>query len=147
MNIFSLLLSVSNLKKFLNLNHRFSFVSVWIFTLTLLSFFSSLVQAQPRNSEDPAAGCAVCGVFTGILILIPIIIIVLNIILLVWVAKDAKSRGMDSAVIWMILVLILGPIGLIIYIFSRPQGNLIQCQHCQNKRLQASAKCPHCNNI
>ena len=37
-------------------------------------------------------------------------------------------------------------IGLIIYLFSRPQGNLIQCAHCNNKRLQASAKCPHCGN-
>lgn len=73
-------------------------------------------------------------------------LIALNIALLVWVARDAKSRGMDSSVLWMVLVMFTGILGLIIYIFSRPQGNLIPCAHCQNKRLQASAKCPHCGN-
>jgi len=80
------------------------------------------------------------------LIFIPIAFIVLNIALLVWVARDAKSRGMDSAVIWMILVMFTSVLGLIIYIFSRPQGNLIRCPSCNNQRLQASAKCPHCGN-
>jgi predicted RNA-binding Zn-ribbon protein involved in translation (DUF1610 family) len=53
---------------------------------------------------------------------------------------------MDSAVIWMILVMFTSVLGLIIYIFSRPQGNLIRCPSCNNQRLQASAKCPHCGN-
>jgi hypothetical protein len=67
--------------------------------------------------------------------------------LLVWVARDAKARAMDSSVIWLILVMVTGPIGLILYLFSRPQGNLVQCAPCGNKRLQASAKCPHCGNV
>jgi hypothetical protein len=75
-----------------------------------------------------------------------IAVIALNIALMVWVARDAKSRGMDSSVIWMILVMFTSLLGLFIYVFSRPQGNLIQCAHCHNKRLQASAKCPHCDN-
>ena len=53
---------------------------------------------------------------------------------------------MDSSVLWMVLVMFTGLIGLIIYIFARPQGNLIQCAHCKNRRMQASAKCPHCGN-
>jgi len=80
------------------------------------------------------------------MILLPILFIALNIALLVWVARDAKSRGMDSAVLWMVLVMITSVIGLVIYIFARPQGDLKQCAHCNNKRLQASAKCPHCGN-
>jgi len=78
--------------------------------------------------------------------LVPVVFIALGIALLVWVARDAKSRGMDSAVLWMVLVFLTNIIGLIIYIFSRPQGNLVQCASCNNKRLQASAKCPHCGN-
>jgi len=66
--------------------------------------------------------------------------------MLVWVARDAKARGMDSAVVWMFLVMGTSVIGLVIYLFSRPQGNLISCQHCKNKRLQVSAKCPYCGN-
>jgi len=112
--------------------------SIWI--MTSLLFGSPAVWAQTRAPN--AVGCALCGS----LIFIPIGIIVLDIALLVWVARDAKSRGMDSAVIWMILVMFTSVVGLIIYIFSRPQGNLIRCPSCNNQRLQASAKCPHCGN-
>jgi hypothetical protein len=82
----------------------------------------------------------------ALLIAIPIIILVINIVLLIWVARDAKARGMGSSVGWIFLVLFLGIIGLIIYIFSRPEGELVKCASCGNKRLVVSAKCPHCGN-
>lgn len=106
-------------------------------------------RSTPSDAEAAAAGtaagagCLACG--GGMLVLI-IGSIVLSIALLVWVARDAKNRGMDNAVMWMILVFFTSFIGLIIYIFSRPQGNLVECPSCKNKRLQASAKCPHCGN-
>jgi uncharacterized membrane protein YhaH (DUF805 family) len=99
----------------------------------------------PGDAETCAA-CGTCGAGMGMIILIPLVILALNIALLVWVARDAKSRGMDSAVLWMVLVMFTSVIGLIIYIFSRPQGNLVQCPTCHNNRLQAGAKCPHCGN-
>jgi hypothetical protein len=97
--------------------------------------------ATLAKGEEPLA-CAGCGV----VVLIPVAAIALGIALLIWVARDAKARGMDSAVIWMILVFFTNVLGLILYLFSRPQGSLIRCPHCQNNRLQASAKCPHCGN-
>jgi uncharacterized membrane protein YhaH (DUF805 family) len=112
--------------------------------LMVLGVFAVLASsAFALNSDDPAAaaaGCAVCSTF----LLIPVVFFALNIALLIWVARDAKSRGMDSAVLWMVLVMCTSVIGLIIYLASRPQGNVIPCQNCQNKRLQASVKCPHC---
>ena len=104
--------------------------------------------AQPRQPTpgEEAAACAACGTLGGAMIIIPILFFALNIALLVWVARDAKSRGMDSAVLWMILVMFTSVIGLLIYLFSRPQGDLMQCPHCNNGRLKASAKCPHCGN-
>jgi len=113
--------------------------------ILFLTCTGSLI-AQTTSNEDAQAalGCAACG---GTFLFIIIAVIVLNIALLVWVARDAKSRGMDSSALWMMLVMFTGLIGLIIYIFSRPQGNLIQCPQCQNKRLQVSAKCPHCGNV
>jgi hypothetical protein len=127
-----------------------------VLTLLLAALPPFATAGQPPRPSDAetaaagAAGCATCGsgcgACGGMLIIVPIAILVLNIALLVWVARDAKARSMDSAVMWMILVMFTGPIGLIIYTFSRPQGNLIQCQHCNNKRLQASSKCPHCGN-
>lgn len=115
------------------------------FTATLsLSAFSQTYGTAP-NFEDEAA-CAACGSLVGAIFLIPLIFLAVNIALLIWVAKDAKARGMTDSALWMILVLITSFFGLIIYIFSRPEGELVVCQNCHNNRLKASAKCPHCGN-
>jgi uncharacterized membrane protein YhaH (DUF805 family) len=115
--------------------------------LSALSFFrmtsSLLAQGQPPS---PDAACAACGGGIAFFFVAIIAIIALNIALLVWVARDAKSRGMDNAVLWMVLVMFTSFVGLIIYYYSRPQGVLIQCEHCGGKRLQVSAKCPKCGN-
>ena len=106
----------------------------------LLVSSAGYAQNRAGDTASTLAGCGCCGTF----IFIPIIIMVLNIALLVWVARDAKARGMDSAVIWMLLVFFVPLLGVIVYIFSRPQGNLVPCPNCGNKRLQASVRCPHC---
>jgi disulfide bond formation protein DsbB len=103
---------------------------------------ASFLLLQRNDDASPFVACGCLG-FLG---LIMVGIIALNIALLIWVARDAKSRGMDNAVVWMILVMLTGIIGLIIYLFTRPQGNLAPCPQCGNKRLQVSAKCPHCGN-
>lgn len=113
---------------------------------SLLPLLAHSLWAQRRNDAEgavAAAGCAVCG---SLIILIPIAFFAVNIALLVWVARDAKARGMDGAVVWMILVMFTSIIGLTIFILSRPKGDLVPCPHCHNKRLQASVKCPHCGN-
>jgi hypothetical protein len=109
------------------------------------SLFASILSTYLQR-DDAAGGAAACGCL-GFFGLIIVGLIALNIALLVWVAKDAKNRGMDNAVLWMILVMLTGLIGFIIYILVRPQGNLIACPQCGNKRLQVSAKCPHCGNV
>jgi hypothetical protein len=78
-------------------------------------------------------------------VLLPIIYFAINVAILFWMAKDAKSRGMDGAM-WIFLVLFTGVLGLAIYLFSRPQGLLVQCEHCGNNRLEMAAKCPHCQH-
>lgn len=108
----------------------------------------AIVSAANQPGDDAAAaagllGCLGCGT---VFLIIPVILFVVQIALLVWVARDAKSRGMDSAVMWMIFVFVVPIIGLVVYLFSRPQGNLIPCASCANKRLEAAAKCPHCGN-
>lgn len=107
--------------------------------------FLALSLTTYLQRDDAAGGAAACGClgFFGVII---VAFIALNIALLVWVAKDAKNRGMDNAVLWMILVMITGVIGFVIYILVRPQGNVVPCAQCGNKRLQVSAKCPHCGN-
>jgi uncharacterized membrane protein YhaH (DUF805 family) len=117
--------------------------------MLLLHCGTAFAQRQPGqpNDAETCAACGTCGAGMGIMVMVPFVLFVLNIALLVWVARDAKARGMDSAVLWMLLVLFTSIIGLIIYLFSRPQGNLVQCPSCGNNRLQASARCPHCGNV
>jgi hypothetical protein len=59
------------------------------------------------------------GLF-GIIALIAIGIasFTLWILIAVWVYRDARDRGMDAA-IWLLIVLLLGIIGLIIYLIVR----------------------------
>jgi len=116
-------------------------------SLSQLPFGTALLAQSAGSGEvEGCAACGACGAGIGVIIFIFLAILALNIALLVWVARDAKSRGMDSSVLWMILVMATGPIGLIIYIYSRPKGQLVPCPSCGNKRLEASAQCPHCGN-
>lgn len=114
--------------------------------LQLGTYFPMLAMLyQYQRDDDAAAGAAACGClgFVGVII---VAVLAINIAILVWVARDAKARGMDNSVVWMILVMLTGLLGLLIYILSRPKGNLVRCAHCGNKRLQAGARCPHCGN-
>lgn len=101
----------------------------------------------PRNPDADAAACATCCGGTMLMIVVPIVLAIVmlavNVAILFWVAKDAKSRGMDGAM-WIFLILFTGVLGLAIYLFSRTQGLLTQCENCGNNRLEVAVKCPHC---
>jgi len=113
-------------------------------TSFIISFFyqTGLAAAQYRNSPpNPDLACAACG---GTFLAIAGAIIAINIAILVWVAKDAKRRGMEHPVVWMLLVFCTGIIGLIIYWLTRPTGEMVTCPNCNNKKLKVLVKCPHC---
>lgn len=100
------------------------------------------MQPSHRAAEEAAnafAGLLCCG---GILV-IPLALIIANVFILIWVAKDAKARGMDGAM-WLILVFFTGIIGLLVYMASRPQGALKRCRNCGNSRMEVALRCPHC---
>ncbi len=101
----------------------------------------ALAQRRGYSNANDADGILGC---LGSLIVVPIIFVVVNIALLVWVNKDAKARGMETPVIWMLLVLFTSVIGLIIYLLSRPKGNPTSCPRCGHKKLPMLVKCPHC---
>jgi len=61
------------------------------------------------------------GLFAGLwlIILIPVIIFyVVAILIAVWVYKDAKKRDMNATV-WLLIVLLTGCIGCIVYLVVR----------------------------
>ncbi|MEM3042940.1 MAG: zinc ribbon domain-containing protein [Thermoplasmata archaeon] len=100
--------------------------------------------------------------------LIPIILLIISILIAIWVYKDAESRGM-SGVLWLIVVLLAGIIGLIIYLVVRkpkvapipaygahppvyapppsyggppPMGT--NCRYCGAPLAAGSPVCPNC---
>ena len=56
--------------------------------------------------------------FGGLFCLIPLVWFIVAILLCIWVYRDAERRGMNG-VLWLIIVLIAGIIGLIIYLIVR----------------------------
>jgi cytochrome bd-type quinol oxidase subunit 2 len=114
-----------------------------VIVLTAVLVFSTFLPALAQHrTDDDVAACAACG---GVTIFLAIVFII-HIAILIWVARDAKARGMSSPVGWLILIFFTGVVGLIIFILSRPKGPLTPCPHCGNKKLQAMVKCPHCGN-
>jgi hypothetical protein len=120
-------------------------LTVLVFYVFLSTMAFAQTPGQPSDAQACAA-CGTCGAGAGMMIMIPVIFFALNIALLVWVARDAKARGMDNAVLWMALVMFTSVVGLLIYIFARPQGELAKCPSCGNNRLKGLAKCPYCGN-
>lgn len=106
---------------------------------------NAAAQTTRADDDNGAAACAACG--GGLVAIIAIVVgLAVAILIAVWVARDAKSRGMDNSVLWVIIVLVFGLLGLVVYLLVRPKGILVQCPHCGKKRLQGSARCPHCGN-
>jgi hypothetical protein len=88
-------------------------------------------------------GWALSFGFLMLICVAPLVYLLVDILILVWVVKDARARNTDGA-IWALIILVSGILGLIVYVASRPQGVLIACPRCGNKRLMASHRCPHC---
>jgi hypothetical protein len=105
------------------------------------NLFAQESEATPGSAE--AAGALIGGTCGCIVMLVSLAIWVF---LVVFVYRDAKSRGMDNAVLLTIVTAFTGLLGLIIYLLMRPKGNLVPCPSCQKKRMEGSAKCPHCGN-
>ena len=53
-----------------------------------------------------------------IMIILVIVFYVIALLIAIWVYKDAKKRDMNAAV-WLLIVLVTGPIGCIIYLVVR----------------------------
>ena len=79
-------------------------------------YLADVAHAGP-NDGSPAGGCAVCGGGLATMILLPLII---QVAFLVWVVKDARTRGIESPLGWMVFVFFVPLIGILVYLFSRP---------------------------
>ena len=122
---------------------RYSTILLALRALTACMLATMLMSGQAYALDDSDAIFGATGVL-GVIGLVMIGTLVLTIAMLVFVARDAKARGMDTPVLWMLVVFFLNILGLVIYLLARPSGNTVRCANCGNKRLQVAAKCPHC---
>ena len=101
--------------------------------MTLLSLL--LPTAALAQYEDTAGTVFCCGA--------TLVVLVINVAILVWVIKDAQSRG-ASAGAWVVIVLLFGFLGLLAYLVARPKGKLVPCPECGRNKPITDAICPHC---
>jgi DNA-directed RNA polymerase subunit RPC12/RpoP len=112
---------------------------------------SSQAKTKPGNNrtqvERYETDTTSKGLFSGlfcILLVFAIVYLFCVIMLMAWVARDCRARGVDGGAVWVFTILFVHWIGLLIYLASRPHGILVPCARCGNKRLQAAVMCPHC---
>jgi len=93
------------------------------------------------------------GLIFGTICLVGIAWFIIGILLCIWVYRDAERRGMNG-VLWLIVVLIAGIIGLIIYLVVRkekgapppsaPPPVTRVCVSCGRVVPPDVKFCPHC---
>ncbi len=113
------------------------FIDVLTSGLGLMTILSLLLPtAAFAASGDDIFGGALCG----IVIIVWIAIVIGS---LVWVIRDAQSRG-ASAGAWVVIVILFGFLGLLAYLVARPAGRLVPCPECGRQKPITNPICPHC---
>jgi len=72
------------------------------------------MEGNEMDYDMATYGCA------GALCIIPIIMWIIFILIAIWVYKDAEKRGKSGA-LWLVIVILTGIIGLIIWFVVRPK--------------------------
>ncbi|MCZ7382002.1 MAG: hypothetical protein O8C64_10615 [Candidatus Methanoperedens sp.] len=100
--------------------------------------FTSYIPPYTPTPESSTAPVIIGFIFILVLFIVWISIVA-------WVAGDARKRG-TGATMWGILTFFLGFLGLLVYLISRPKGNLVSCGFCGKQKLETLNQCPHCKN-
>lgn len=118
------------------------------FVFLCSAILASAIQVSARSGDDSAAACGAmgCGIVVWLVMMAVSLAIGITVIVLIYkyIKKDATARGMPNAnnICWLAL---LGLIGLVIYLLTRPQGNVLPCPRCDQPRMQGLPVCPHCH--
>jgi RsiW-degrading membrane proteinase PrsW (M82 family) len=83
-----------------------------------LSVPATLLAQGTTEPSGTATGAA--AALLGTCLIVGLVILVINILLLIWVYKDAKARG-QNAVLWLILTFFFGIVALIVWLIIRPK--------------------------
>jgi len=122
-----------------------------LFLCAATVFAQQATPSATSETSDAAAAATAAGIF-GVYGACCFVQLLMWVVLLggwiftgVWVMTDAKNRNSENAQTVTLLGWLVWPVGLIMHLATRPKGNLVPCPHCQKKRLEGSATCPHCH--
>lgn len=104
---------------------------------------NTATRAMERGTID-GFDAIVGGIWYVACWVLPFVIAALWIFALVWVARDSRKRLGGDGGVWVIVVLLTGIVGLLIYVAARPSGPLVPCPNCGQPRLAYAVVCPHC---
>jgi len=105
-------------------------------TLVLVGLLMTVAFSMAASAYSDYSTAAAAGIF-GIMCIVPIIWFIIAILIAIWVYKDAEKRG-SSGVLWLIIVILTGIIGLIIWLVIRPPiGG-------EKKTAASDRRCPNC---
>jgi uncharacterized membrane protein len=90
-------------------------ISIIVFVLLLA--LPSAAFAQDASAAEIGAALG----FSAIWLVCCAAVFILNIVLLVWVYRDAQARGENGA-LWALIVLVAGIVGLILYFLTARQN-------------------------
>jgi len=64
-----------------------------------------------------------------------------------WVARDARKRGVENPMLWVVFVLLTWFVGLVVYLMLRPQEPVyLECEGCGKSVKYEFAACPYCGH-
>jgi peptidoglycan/LPS O-acetylase OafA/YrhL len=122
--------------KRLNL-HKYKIITLGLFVISVLSTIAAAQTSYDMGYNFPG----------GIWLIGIIIWFIVWILVAIWVYRDAEKRGKNK-VLWLIIVILIGIIGLIIWLVIR--GDVIdkaggrKCLHCGREIPEDAMTCPYC---
>ncbi len=115
-----------------------------------VSLYEQYDKSHGRKNQHASAGnsdVAGAGMVVGWLLCYGIFFvgfITSWLLMMAFVARDARNRGVDGGATWVIAIFFTWMLGFLVYLASRPYGMLVPCSRCGNKKLQMARACPHC---
>ena len=113
-------------------------IKIYLLGLLILFTITSLASAQYETYY---------ALWGGVFLLYLLIWFIVWILVAIWVYKDAEKRG-KSEVLWLLIVILLGLIGLIIWLLvsgEEPKGPPERrCPNCGRPIPKDTRICPYC---